>query len=138
MQRDFGHRGLKAAGQCRESGPCCTSWVPSEPNGGETQTSVQFSLSVVSDCLQPHGLQHANKGGFIAPERVQIHSPTELLVVVVVFLMPSVSRISEIELQRILAGASLPRARLGMVSSIRATSFFLKTVDGSAERVVVQ
>ena len=52
--------------------------------------------------------------------------------------MPGVSRISEIELQRIPAGAGLPRVRLGMVSSIRATSFFLKTVDGSTERVVVQ
>ena len=52
--------------------------------------------------------------------------------------MPGVSRISEIELQRIPAGADLPRVRLGMVSSIRATGFFLKTVDGSTERVVVQ
>ena len=41
-------------------------------------------------------------------------------------VMPGVSRISVIKLQRIPAGASLPRARLGMVSSIRATSFFLK------------
>ena len=63
---------------------------------------------------------------------------TELLLVVVFFLMPDVSRISEIELQRIPAGAGLPRARLGMVSSIRVISFFRKTVDGSAERVVVQ
>ena len=75
MRRDFGYRGLKAAGQCRQRGLCCTSWVLSEPNGGEMQTSVQFSRSVVSDSLRPHGLQHANKGGFIAPERTQIHSP---------------------------------------------------------------
>ena len=105
------------------------------------QTSVQFS-SVAQSCptlCDPvdystkirEALQFQKGRRFIA-------LATELLLVVVFFLMPGVSRISEIELQRIPAGAGLPRVRLGMVSSIRATSFFRKTMDGSAERVVVQ
>lgn len=59
MWQGFGHGGFAAAGRRGHRCPCSAGWMLSGPYKGETQTSET----------------RANKGGFMAPGRVRIHSP---------------------------------------------------------------